>query len=101
MISEYEVIEGGVEVDPEDKTFVMGEADVVIYVRSKAANKYLVTEDTRVSVNDAVVVLHANTIVERTKNGVPKAVSASGGVTTITLNDAVQNLINQEILIPI
>lgn len=101
VIAEYEVIAGGVEVDPSAKTFKMGEADVVIYVRSKAANKYLVTEETRVSVNDAVVILHANTIVELTKNGVPKAVSASGGGTTITMNDAVRSLINQEILIPI
>lgn len=50
-VDEYEIIAGGVTVNASTKKFTMGEADVVIYLKSKANNKYIVTEDTDVVIN--------------------------------------------------
>jgi len=98
-VDEYEVIAGGVTVDPSTKKFTMGEADVVIYLKTKANNKYMVTEETMASVNDTKVELHANTIYELTPNGVIKGVSAASGGASITASAAVQQLIDQGILV--
>ena len=100
VIKEYETLTGGVTVDPATKKFVMGEKDVQIIVRSRKSGSYLVTEETMVNVNDNPIRLHANEIIELTKNGVPKAITAASE-TDITDSDAVQSLIAQEILIPI
>ena len=43
--------------------------------------------------------LNKNTVVELTPNGVPKAISVTSGGASITVNDAVQNLIDQGILV--
>jgi hypothetical protein len=101
-LAEIEVVAGGVtpEYDEDDGWgFVMGAEDVVLNVKSKKANNYMVTEETSVNVNDNKVLLHQNSIVELTKNGVPKAVTVNESGTVIPMNDAVQNLIDQEILI--
>ena len=100
-IAEYEVLAGGVTVDPATKKFTMGEADVIIIVRSGKANNYMVTEETMVCVNDSKTVLHANQIVQKTKSGGLKAVDVKSGGTVIAASDAVQNLIDQEILIKV
>lgn len=100
-IKEYEVLAGGVTVNPATKKFTMGESDVVIAVKSRATTSYLVTEETMVNVNDNPVRLHKNAKVVLTPNGVPKAVIADGGAATVTMNDAVQSLIDQGILVPI
>lgn len=97
-VDEYEVISGGVTVDPATKKFTMGEADVVIYLKTKADNKYMVTEETMTCVNDTKVTLHANVVYELTKNGVIKGVSAGGGA-SITDSDAVQQLIADGVLV--
>ncbi len=98
-VAEYEVIAGGVTVDPATKKFTMGESNVVIFLKTKANNLYMVTEEASVCVNDARVQLHKNAKVVLTPNGVPQAVNVEGGGTAITLNDAVQNLIDQGILV--
>lgn len=100
-IKEYEVLDGGVTVDPATKKFTMGESNVIIAVKSRATTSYLVTEETMVNVNDNPVRLHKNAKVVLTPNGVPKAVIADGGAATVTMNDAVQSLIDQGILVPI
>jgi len=100
-IKEYDVLAGGVTVDPATKKFTMGESDVIIAVKSRATTSYLVTEETMVNVNDNPVRLHKNAKVVLTPNGVPKAVIADGGAATVTMNDAVQSLIDQGILVPI
>lgn len=100
-IAGYDVIAGGVTVDPEEKTFEMGDEDVVICVKTKANNKYLVTEECVASVNDAKVVLHKNAKVVLTPNGVPKEVVAESGGASITVTPAIQNLIDQGILVKI
>ena len=100
-IAEYEVISGGVTVNPATKKFTIDEANVVIYVRSKANNKYLVTEECMASLNGTKAVFHKNAVVQLTPNGVPKAVVAENGGASVTVNDAVQSLIDQGILVKI
>lgn len=100
-IGEYEVLAGGVTVDPATKKFTMGEKDVVIAVKSKKANAYVVTEECMIEVNNAKTVFHANTKVILSKNGVPMDVEVANGGTVIPMSDAVQNLIDANILIPI
>ena len=100
-VDEIEVIEGGVTIVEEDGdySFVMGSANVVLNLKTKANNKYMVTEDCFYAVNDTRVHLNKNSVVELTKNGVPKAVTALSGGASITVNDAVQSLIDQGILV--
>ena len=101
-VDEYECVTGGVTVDPSTKKFDMGEADVVILVKTKANNKYLVTEECMASVNDTKVVLHKNARVILTPNGVPKAVEAeNGGASVTSVTPAIQSLIDQGILVKI
>lgn len=98
-VDEYEVISGGVTVNESTKKFTMGESNVVIYLKTKANNKYMVTEETMASVNDTKVTLHANTVYELTKNGVIKGVSAASGGASITDSAAVQQLIAEGVLV--
>lgn len=103
-IDEYETVAGGVTVEIGDDSvgeFVMGEANVVIYAKSKSDSKYLVTEETMVNVNDNPIPLHKNAKVVLTPNGVPKEVVAENGGASITMSDAVQQLIDQGILVKI
>lgn len=98
-VDEYEVIAGGIEVDPDTKKFTMGEENVVIYLKTKANNVYMVTEECSGSLNGAPFVLHANTIVTLTPNGVPCKIEAKDGGQEVTVNAAIQQLIDQGILI--
>ena len=100
-IAEYEVLAGGVTVDPATKKFTMGEENVTIIVRSKKANNYMVTEETSVCVNGSRTALHKNTVVQVTANGVPVGVTVESGGTVISSSDAVQYLIDQGILVKI
>lgn len=98
-VAEYQVIAGGVEVNPSTKKFKMGEADVVINLVTKADNVYMVTEECSGSLNGTPFVLHANTIVTLTPNGVPCKIEAANGGQEVTVNAAIQQLIDQNILI--
>lgn len=101
-VDEIEVIAGGVTIDYDEDdgySFTCGETDVVLNLKTKANNKYMVTEDCFYSVNESRVHLNKNTVVELTPNGVPKAISVTSGGASITVNDAVQNLIDQGILV--
>ena len=98
-VDEYEVISGGVTVNESTKKFTMGSENVVIYLKTKANNKYMVTEETMACVNDTKVTLHANTVYELTKNGVIKGVSAASGGASITSSAAVQQLIAEGVLV--
>ena len=100
-LQEIEVVAGGVTIDPEDNSFKIGEANVVLYVKGKANNKYMVTEECSVCINESRTVFHKNAIVELTPNGVPKGVTVENGGASITTNDAVNYLIEQGILIKI
>ena len=98
-IAEYEVLEGGVTVNPATKKFTMGSENVTIIVRSKKANNYMVTEETSVCVNGSKTALHKNTVVQVTANGVPTGVTVENGGTVISASDAVNYLIAQGILV--
>ena len=101
-VDEIEVVTGGVEVDMDDYTFTMGEEDVVLFVKTKSSTVYYkVTEECSAVVNDVKQTFHKNTVLVLTPNGVPYAVSVESGGATVTMNDAVQSLINQGILVKI
>ena len=57
--------------------------------------------DCMVSGTESKTVLHKNTVVQLTKNGVPKGVTVENGGAVIADSDAVQYLIDQGILSPI
>ena len=96
-----EVISGGVEIDPEELTFEMGEDDVVLNVKSKKAGNYIVTEEASICINGAKTVLHKNAVVQLAKNGVPVSVNIEEGGAVVPMSDAAQYLIDQGILVPI
>ena len=98
-VDEYEVIAGDVTVDPATKKFTMGDSNVVIYLKTKTAGMYMVTEECLVNVNDNPIKLHKNSVVSLTPNGVPKGVTAEDGGTSLTVTAAVQELIDQGVLI--
>ena len=98
-VDEYEVIAGGVTVNESTKKFTMGSDNVVIYLKTKADNKYMVTEETMSCVNDTKVTLHANTVYTFTPNGVIKGVSAASGGASLTLDAGIQQLIDQGVVV--
>ena len=100
-IAEYEVLEGGVTVNPSTKKFVMGEADVTIMVRSALANNYMVTEECMIDINGTREYLHTNETVVKTKNGVPKQITVKNGGKVISDSDAVKSPVDQGILVKI
>ena len=98
-VDEIEVLQGGVTIA--NNKFAAGETDVVLYCKSKKSTLYMVTEECSTCVNDTKVVLHKNTIVELTPNGVPKGVTVEDGGADLTVTAAMQELINQGILVKI
>ena len=86
-VDEYEVIAGGVTVNASTKKFTMGSDNVVIYLKTKANNKYIVVEDTDVNINGSATHLAKNIKLQTTANGGVKGVTVSG--TAITFDAAV------------
>ena len=76
-LDEYEVIAGGVTVNPSTKKFTMGEADVVIYLKTKKNNLYVVTEDTVVNINGTETSLAKNVKVTVAANGAPSGATVN------------------------
>ena len=99
-VDKYDVLSGGVTVDPATKKFTMGEADVVIALKTKATNEMIITEDCLVNINGTKTQL---------KKNVKVLVSASGGIygvevngTAVTFDAAVvQQLVANGILVPV
>lgn len=80
-LDEIEVISGGVELEQDDDGdwgFDMGEADVVLYVKSKAAKTYKVLEPIYASVNGSVTKINPNVIYQYSKTGQIIAVDSKG-----------------------
>ncbi len=102
-VDEIEVIAGGVTVAESSGTytFAMGEADVVLNLKTKKNNLYKVTEECMASVNESKVVLHQNTTVVLTPNGAPKDIAVKNGGAEITDSAAIQQLVAQGILVKI
>lgn len=91
------VLSGGVTVDKTTKKFNMGTANVVLAVTSKKNNLYKVTETCEIWVNGAKTKLVKNTEVVLSKQGGIEDVKCTPA--EITVNDAVQALIDQGILV--
>lgn len=99
-IAEYEVVTGGVTVNPETKKFVMGEANVTIVVKSRGTNDYRIVENTFVSVNGTVTRLQRNMMLKRGVNGA--VIGVEGGKTTVSLNaDIVKALLDSGAIVKI
>lgn len=101
-LDEIEVIAGGVTLayDATDGWgFKMGASDVTLYAKTKKSNLYRVTETCTVWINDAKTVLRKNVEVVLTPQGGIAGVNATP--TEITVNDAVQGLIDQGILVKV
>lgn len=99
MLDEIEVVAGGVTIEESSGTysFDIGTANVVLYAKSKSSKRYMVTENTFTCVNGSVVELTKNMMLEYNKNGAIVGVDCDG--TEITLNDAIQNLIDAGVLV--
>lgn len=68
-VKEYDVIAGGVTVNPATKKFTMGEANVVISLKTQKNNLYAVTEDVVVNINGTETKLGKNVNVLKSANG--------------------------------
>ena len=68
-LKEIEVIAGGVTVNPTTKKFAMGEADVVINLKSQKNNLYAITEDVVLNINGSKTTLGKNVKLLKTKTG--------------------------------
>lgn len=100
-LDEIEVIEGGVtpEYDEDDGWgFTMGEADVVLYVKSKKNNLYKIVENTLVWVNGSKTELKRNMMLVRSNNGAVVDVETNGTAVTVSA-DIVNSLVAQGVLI--
>ena len=86
-VDEYEVIAGGVNVNASTKKFTMGEADVVIYLKSKGNNVYAVTEDVEININGTKTTLFKNVTLQKSANGGVYGAVVNG--TAITVDAAV------------
>ena len=84
-LAEYEVVTGGVTVDPATGKFEMGEADVVIVCKSKANNNFMVMENIYISLNGAAMELKKNSVVKYGLNGAIIGVEPMNGGTAIDL----------------
>lgn len=100
-LDEIEVVAGGVTITKTGSVygFKMGEANVVLYLKTKKSNLYRVTEQCTVWVNDAKTVLNKNVEVILTQQGGIADVRATPQ--EITVNDVVQGLIDQGILVKV
>ena len=99
-VDDIEVVAGGVTVTLTSDTygFKMGEADVVLNVKSKKNNLYKIVENTWVWVNGSGTELKRNMVIERGANGAITGVSCTGTAVTVSA-DIVASLVAQGVLI--
>ena len=102
-LAEIEVVSGGV-TPVYDETdgwgFVMGAADVVLYVKSKKDNLYKVMENTWVWVNGTGTELKRNIVIERSANGGISGVSCTPAEVTVSAS-VVDSLVEQGVLVKV
>ena len=101
-LDEIEVVAGGVTVELDDSTwgFKMGEADVVLNVKSKKNNAYIVTENTYVWVNGSGTELLRNMKIEKGANGEIFAVTSTPTALSISA-DVIASLVKQGVLVKV
>lgn len=92
-VADVEVISGGVTItEGETISFAMGEADVVLYVKSHSTSKYKVVENCYCAVNGTVTRLQRNMEIVYGVNGA--IVGVKGTESTISLSaDLIANLL--------
>ena len=96
---ECEVIAGGCTYNPSTKKIKMGASNAVVYFKSKANNKYIVTEDCHVGVNNATLELKKNTVLVKAANGAIIDVTNGGGTAISTCTGASDGLITSGVLV--
>ena len=96
---ECEVIAGGCTYNPSTKKIKMGASNAVVYFKSKANNKYIVTEDCHVGVNNATLELKKNTVLVKAANGAIIDVTNGGGTAISTCTGAIDGLITSGVLV--
>lgn len=101
-LDEIEVVAGGVTVELDDSTwgFKMGDADVVLNVKSKKNNAYIVTENTYVWVNGSGTELLRNMKIEKGANGEIFAVTSTPTALSISA-DVIASLVKQGVLVKV
>ena len=103
-LDECEIISGGATYNPETKKLTMGASNAVVNFKSKANNKFLVTENAYANVNGAEVELKKNMVLEIGNNGAVIGVSAASGgqsLTLATFQPAIDGLIASGVLVKI
>ena len=96
---ECEIIAGGCTYNPSTKKIKMGASNAVVYFKSKANNKYIVTEDCHVGVNNATLELKKNTVLVKAANGAIIDVTNGGGTAISTCTGAIDGLITSGVLV--
>ena len=102
-LDEIEVIAGGVtpEYDEDDGwTFTMGEADVTLYVKSKASNVYKIVENTLVNINGVKTELQRNMMIRYGANGAIVGVDGEGSAVNVNA-DVIKQLVKDGVLIKV
>ena len=99
-LDEIEVIAGGVTVNMTTKKFTIGEANVVLYAKSKANNKYKVVESVDVNINGSKTPLTRNMKIVTGATGAIIDVQSDG--TAITLgSEIIAQLVKDGIIVKI
>lgn len=96
---ECEIISGGATYNPSTKKLTMGNANAVVYFKSKANNKYIVTEDVHIGLNNATLDLKKNTVLVVAANGAIYDVTYGGGTAISTCTGAIDGLIASGVLV--
>ena len=95
-----EIIAGGATYNPTTKKLKIGASNAVVYFKSKANNKYIVTEDVHIGLNNAELNLKKNTVLVVAANGAIYDVTyASGGTAISTCTGAIDGLIASGVLV--
>ena len=99
--AECEIISGGATYNPTTKKLKMGASNAVVYFKSKANNKYIVTENCHVGVNNATLELKKNTVIVKAANGAIIDVTNGGGTAISTCTGALDGLIASGVIVKI
>lgn len=100
-LDKYDVITGGVTVDPSTKKFTMGSKDVVIAVKSKGSKTYMVTENCYYGVNGTFGKLTRNMKLVIGPNGQIVGVDCAGTDLTSMSADLIANMVASGVLVKI
>ena len=98
--ADCEIISGGATYNPATKKLKMGASNAVVYFKSKANNKYIVTEDVHIGVNNAVLNLKKNTVLVVAANGAVYDVTSEGTAIS-TCTGAIPGLVEAGVLVKI